>query len=81
MVYGWLQVDEVLRAGGGGDRLPGWLACHPHARGAWPANNTVYVARERLSFADHLPGFGLLPRGYRVTAEDAAGPSLWRVPA
>lgn len=77
LVYGWLQVAEVLRAG---DAFPDWLACHPHARGDWPANNTVYVARERLGFAD-LPGYGTLPAGYRLTAEAAPNPSLWRVPA
>jgi hypothetical protein len=77
LIYGWLQVAEVMRRG---DRLPGWLAYHPHASGDWPTNNTVYVARERLSFAD-LPGYGVLTAGHLLTAEGAAGPSLWRVPA
>lgn len=25
-----------------------WLKSHPHLAIGWPANNTVYVARERL---------------------------------
>lgn len=79
LVHGWLQVGEVLR-GPTAATWPGWLAYHPHALPGWPPNNTVHVARERLTFAD-LPGFGLLAAGHALTADRASGPSLWRVPA
>jgi hypothetical protein len=77
VLFGWLQVGEVIGSG-----WPNWLADHhPHARDGWPCNNTVYVARERLSFAPWAQGAGLLPRGHVLTGEEQPMLSLWRVPA
>lgn len=82
MLFGWLQVDEVLGPQADGSawlgRFP-WLREHPHAREGWTACNTVYLARERLAFAA-LPGWGLFRRAYSLTAEGAPGPSRWGVP-
>jgi Nucleotide modification associated domain 3 len=85
-LFGWLQIDEVLTIGE--DPLPvltsyPWLRSHPHLATGWPANNTVYVARERLALpgrAVDLPGFGVLNRGLRLTAPASTQPSLWAVP-
>ena len=85
-LFGWLQIDEVLTIGG--DPLSvltshPWLRSHPHLATGWPANNTVYVARERLdlpSRADDLAGFGVLNPGLRLTAPASTQPSLWAVP-
>jgi hypothetical protein len=85
-LFGWLQVDEVLAVGEDpSSALRGypWLSSHPHLATGWPANNTVYVARERLALpgrALSLPGFGVLSRGCRLTAPSLAQPSLWAVP-
>jgi hypothetical protein len=53
--FGWLQVDEVLSVGQDPSRAlhryP-WLRSHPDLAPGWPSNNTVYVAREKLT----LPG-------------------------
>lgn len=86
-LFGWLQIDEVLTIGK--DPLPAltrypWLRSHPHLTTGWPANNTVYVARERLVLpgrAADLPGFGVLNRGLRLTAPASNQPSLWAVPS
>lgn len=61
-----------------------WLSAHPHLAAGWPANNTVYVARERLALpgrAADLPGFGVFDRGLCLTVPGSSQPSLWAVPA
>lgn len=86
-VFGWLQIAEVITVGE--DPSPAlkqypWLRSHPHLAGIWSANNTVYLARERLALPGRdvdLPGFGVLGRGYRLTATGSSQPSLWEVPA
>ena len=73
-LFGWLQIDEVLTIGE--DPLSAltsypWLRFHPHLSIGWPANNTVYVAREGPVLSGRavdLPGFGVLNRGLRLTA-------------
>lgn len=85
-VFGWLQVEEVLAVGedpSSGLKSYPWLRSHPHLATGWPANNTVYVARERLALPGRdfdLPGFGVLNRGRRLTAPGSTKPSLWAVP-
>ena len=84
-LFGWLQIDEILTIGE--DPLSvlashPWLRSHPHLANGWPANNTVYVARERLvlpGWATDLPGFGVLNQGLRLTAPASTQPSLWTV--
>lgn len=85
-LFGWLQVGEVLPLGPDGshalERYP-WLDEHPHVRAGWSDNNTLYLARDTLmlgSKATTTPGFGLFPRGRRLTAPDSRLPSLWKVP-
>ncbi len=85
-LFGWLQIDEVLRVGGEptavAKRHP-WLASHPHLAAGWPENNTVYVARQRLRLPGRvvdLPGYGVLGHGLRMTAAASKQPSLWAVP-
>lgn len=85
-LFGWLQIDEILTIGD--DPLPAlarypWLRSHPHLATGWPVNNTVYVAREKLLLPGRvaeLPGFGVLNRGFRLTAPASNLPSLWAVP-
>lgn len=85
-VFGWLQVEEVLAVGAdatlAAQRFP-WLEAHPHLSAGWPSNNTVYIARENMVVGGQnteLPGFGVFPRGLRLTAQGSTQPSLWRVP-
>lgn len=85
-LFGWLQVEDVLAIGKDPSstlRSYPWLKSHPHLASDWAANNTVYIASERLSLAGRadLPGFGVLRRGFRLTAPGSTQPSLWAVPA
>src|SRR5690606_16187329 len=85
-IFGWLQVDSVLRLGGDSASIVGrypWLADHPHLQPGWPPSNTVYLARERLSlFGDDLklPGWGVFRIGHRLTALGSTKPTVWSVP-
>jgi hypothetical protein len=86
-LFGWLQVDEILRVGSEPDthlkRFP-WLADHPHLQRGWKNSNTVYIASQNLVIGGQgpgLPGFGVLNRGLRLTAVNSPKTSLWQVPA
>jgi hypothetical protein len=85
-IFGWLQVDEVLRVGPQGstvlDRRP-WLRDHPHARDGWGPRNTMYLASSKLilpGLSSSQPGWGLFRSGHRLTASGATR-SVWSVPA
>ncbi len=60
-IFGYMEVREVLSVGPS-TKIPKWLEDHPHAgpyRRA-ESGNTIYVAAEKLSFAPHLAGGGVL---------------------
>ncbi len=88
-LFGWLQIDRVLCVGDDPTetlRDYPWLEDHPHtdATDDWPESNTIYIARKHLTFdgvRKNVPGWGLFPKGVRLTAEDSTLPSLWTVPA
>lgn len=83
-IFGWLQIEDVIDLGHDGarvlDEYP-WLDKHPHVRQGWSELNTLYIARESLSFGGgRLPGYGVLKRAVRLTIPDGAL-STWRVPS
>ncbi len=59
VIYGYLEIGDVLLADEDAD-LPSWLTDHPHAS-AWrrkSANNTIYIASERLAIDPRYAGGG-----------------------
>jgi hypothetical protein len=86
-IFGWLQVQEVIRAGANGSdvaRSTPWLADHPHARDGWHASNTIYTAAPVLKLrqpVDGVAGWGRFNRGLRLTALRSQKVSTWLVPA
>ena len=46
VLFGWLQVGEVLAPAAG--KVPAWAEDHPHVVGAQRTNNALYVASEQL---------------------------------
>lgn len=90
-LYGWLQVGEVLCVGenpAGALANRSWLAAHPHLNGAWKANNTVYVAADKLLVGDTelgLPGAGCFtaenPLHTLTASAQDNKPSVWRLPS
>lgn len=85
VIWGWLQVDEVIKVGS--EKHPAWMAYHPHlAPDRKLASDALYVARERLRIggADlDLPGAGTFSTyddRLRLTAPGCSR-SVWALPA
>jgi hypothetical protein len=57
IIYGYLQVGEIYKCG---DTFPEYTHHHTHTRteNENKTTNCIYVAADRLSFNNHLPGFG-----------------------
>lgn len=58
VVFGWLQVGEVVDVGSDPSAslaAKPWLKGHPHLAGTWSAQNTVYVAADRLDVPGWTP--------------------------
>lgn len=84
VLFGWLQVAEVLR--GDDIRRHAWLADHPHANGTWADSNTIYVASERLVIDGEdlgVPGAGTFGRYHPARQLTKVGNSrtVWQLPA
>lgn len=75
IVFGYLQVGAIVQ----GDQI-GDYPWHPHAENPHPQhNNTLYLARDRLTGTD-LPGAGVLAhRPDRVLTAPGLAQSRWRL--
>ena len=90
VIWGWLQIDEVLTIGNEvsadiKSKYP-WAMCHPHfshpQRGE---KNTVYIAREKLSLNGDtdLPGAGVFTHfseDLQLTDPEQKRRSVWKLP-
>lgn len=86
VIWGWLQVAEVLHLKNSRSQVYEWAQYHPHFnRGADP-NNVVYVARRHLQIGEvteSLPGAGTFPLfslRRQLTAPHAKKVSIWELP-
>jgi len=87
IVWGWMQVGEVLGVDACRDRLA-WAAYHPHLARARDPTNTVYIAANRLSLEgmslSDSPAAGVIRRPAGVQELTAPGErkvATWRLPA
>lgn len=84
VLFGWLQVGQVLRVAE--SEYPEWLADHPHVQHAsrFGAENTIYIAAERLSGTSHcMPTAGIFRQwssDLQLTARGRTR-SVWRLPS
>jgi hypothetical protein len=86
VIWGWLQVAEVLHLGNSRPQGYEWAQYHPHfSRDADP-NNVVYVAHRQLELdelAENLPGAGIFSQfsySRQLTAPYAENLSTWDLP-
>ncbi|MEX0776295.1 MAG: hypothetical protein WD042_11370 [Phycisphaeraceae bacterium] len=86
VIWGWLQVDEVLSPSDVDRMRYDWALDHPHFHLDMPSN-TIYIARQRLGLGDgfniDVPGGGAFPRylaELQLTAEDASNVTDWQLP-
>lgn len=85
VLWGWMQIGEVLQVGTA--PLPEWASYHPHVAAAeGRINNTLYVASERLTLSGvraAVPGAGTFRKfapALRLTSAGATR-SVWDLPA
>lgn len=87
VLWGWLQIEEILKIDGCNLSEYEWAKYHPHFHRNSDSNNTLYVARRYLT----LPGVslgGLVGAGVFqqfserlvLTAPAATTPSQWELP-
>lgn len=86
VIFGWLQIDQILPAGPTNRRdAPEWARYHPHFHNDWGSANHVYVSRKQLSIPNlskKLPGggtFEIYSDALRLTAPDCSR-SIWKLP-
>lgn len=88
VIWGWLQVAEVLPLGSSIPSGYQWAKYHPHFHGSNDKNNVVYLARRHLNIGveanDTLPGAGVFPRfsyGLQLTAREGHMTITWDLPS
>ncbi|HKE10985.1 MAG TPA: hypothetical protein VKE73_05390 [Myxococcota bacterium] len=88
VLFGWLQVGEVVPVAKLGPADLPWARQHPHFWGERGAGNTLYLAADRIASIHAgpraLPGAGLFPRfdpRLCLTVQPGTAPrGLWRLP-
>ena len=87
VLWGWLQIEEILKVEGCNLSRYGWAKYHPHFHRNSDANNTLYVARRYITLpvvaAKGLVGAGVFLRfshQLMLTASAATTPSQWELP-
>ena len=83
IIYGYLQVDEIIQADDQ-RKLKSWMEYHPHALESRLCRNknTLYIAKEKLSFMEGLPGYGTFKyeKHRALTKEGEQNRSYWDLP-
>ena len=83
IIYGYLQIDEIIQADDQ-RKLKSWMEYHPHALESRLCRNknTLYIAKEKLSFMEGLPGYGTLKYGKHraLTKDGEQNRSYWDLP-
>ena len=87
VLWGWLQIDEVLKVDGCNLSKYKWAKYHPHFHCNFGINNTVYIARKNLKLpavsSGGLTGAGVFPRFSEqlvLTAPTTTKTSQWLLP-
>lgn len=87
VLFGWLQIGEVLKVNADASNVPSWGRRHPHASVGIHRHNTLYIARQTLALGDRstrVPGAGAF-EVFRpelcLTAPEQKRRSHWRLPA
>jgi hypothetical protein len=81
-IFGYLQIGEIIKVDHRFD-IPKWMAYHPHTKG-WRRNNktnTIYIARDNLSWNKSLLGAGrFLFNDNLVLTKNGLSRSKWSLP-
>lgn len=87
VIFGWLQIGKVIQVENLDEVQLKWARYHPHFARKMKANNTLYIASNRLNIPVsqklNLNGGGTFTRflpELQLTAPDSKGCSLWKLP-
>jgi|SRR3990172_1294734 len=87
VLWGWLQIDKVLKIDGCNLSEYEWAKYHPHFHRNSDKNNTLYIARRYLTLPgvslEGLVGASVFPQfseRLALTAPAATAPSQWELP-
>lgn len=88
VIFGWLQIGEILKPTKNKKNIPVWAKYHPHVEGAIHRglNNTLYIASKDLkipSLNKQIPGGGVFNKFRKelcLTSEKATTRSYWELP-
>lgn len=60
-IYGYLQIGEIIPLDNN-TKFPEWMNYHPHTnpKMLYEKNNTIYIARDQLTWQSEMPGAGVL---------------------
>lgn len=89
VIFGWLQIEQVIDLKAESDCVPSWAQSHPHMlqRKRWESkNNTLYVSSKWLrlpGIVAEIPGAGAFERFRPELCLTAArrSRSIWRLPS
>jgi Nucleotide modification associated domain 3 len=74
IIWGWMQIGQVLSLEESRASLPAWLKYHPHLYGDRGANNTLYIADKSGVFPSYSEKL-------QLTSRDSLTHVLWDLPA
>ncbi|MBT0653359.1 hypothetical protein [Geomobilimonas luticola] len=87
VLWGWLQIDEILKVDDYDHSRYKWAEYHPHFHRNEETNNTVYVSKKYLTLpelsARDVAGAGVFSKysdQLQLTAPNAKTPSVWELP-
>jgi hypothetical protein len=86
VLFGWLQVEEVIREPTTNPDVPEWCAEHPHVAAKIGNPNAIFLAKDQLSvpgIESEEPGAGVFDRvrdALVLTEPGQNNRSTWRLP-
>ena len=82
IIFGYFQIGKIIKVNEG-TKLPRWMLYHPHTirERRKVKNNTIYVARKRLSWNSSLPGAYFFNYSKNlVLTKEGCPKSYWNLP-
>lgn len=87
IIWGWLQIEDILTVDNCNKSDFVWALNHPHFHRPIDALNTIYTAKEKLDITGSsiktIPGYGVFnkySRTLQLSKEGSSKPSVWSLP-
>lgn len=86
-IWGWLQIDEIIKVGLDSHKEKEWMRYHPHFQNDFKKNNnTIYIAKKYLDLGipelARKPGYGVFNNisNERILTREGETRSKWHLP-